>query len=54
MEDKDTHERTVGTVGDTEIRVVAEGPKATWFADVLSEKLKPVLADIKAQLGSHG
>jgi len=42
-----THERSVGTIGDTEVKIVAEGQKAKWCADVISNKIAGTFVDIK-------
>ena len=49
MSDDNEHTRTLGTIGDTEVRIVAEGPKAQWCADVLSSKLSSTFESIKTQ-----
>ena len=48
----DKHIVELGSIGDTTVRVVAEGPKAQWCADVLSEKFKPTFESIRQQVES--
>lgn len=48
----DDERRVVGLIGETEIVVVANGPKAQWCADVLSSKLGPILENVQNQLNN--
>lgn len=41
---------TLGSIGDTKITITAEGPKAQWCVDVLSERFERVMENVKAQL----
>lgn len=54
----DTHEdgyaRHLGTLGDTDVYIVAEGPKAQWCADVLASKVESVFESIRAQVDGWG
>lgn len=45
-----THTTVLGEVGGTEVRIVAEGPKARWWADVFASKAEGVYEDIAAQV----
>lgn len=51
---ENTHTRVLGTIGDTEVRIVAEGPKAQWAADVLSAKFESTFEAIRAQVQNSG
>lgn len=49
-DDENIHSRTLGTIGDTEVRIVAEGPKAQFCADVFQAKVEGIFSAIKQQL----
>lgn len=46
----DEHTRTLGSIGETEVRIVADGPKSQWAADVLSAKFEGTFEAIKQQV----
>lgn len=50
----DEFPRTLGTIGDTEVRIVAEGPKARWCADVLASKFEDTFEAVRAQVEEPG
>ena len=50
MSDDETHSRTLGTIGDTEVRIVAEGPESRWCADVLAAKFQSTFDAIRQQV----
>ena len=45
--------RDLGEIGETEVRIVAEGPKATWCVDVLCGRFESVFEEIKRQAEKH-
>ena len=47
---RDRESRSLGTIGETEVRIVAEGPKARWCVDVLSAKFETAFAAVKGQV----
>lgn len=53
-DDEHTHTRVLGTIGDTEVRIVAEGPQAQWAADVFSAKFESTFETIRAQVQNSG
>lgn len=48
----DEHSRELGTIGETDVRIVAEGPKAQWCADVLSSKFAEIFEAVRQQAES--
>jgi hypothetical protein len=46
---EDAHTRTLGTIGETEVSVRAEGPKAQWCADVLSDSFAGLFDILRQQ-----
>ena len=44
------HEYRLGSIGETEVKVVAEGPKAQWCADVVGGKSAVVFDDVQREV----
>lgn len=48
----DEHTRILGTIGETEVRIVADGPKAQWCADVLAAKFERTFEAVSAHVAN--
>ena len=47
---EEEHEYRLGSIGETEVKVVAEGPKAQWCADVVGGKSAVVFDDVQREV----
>lgn len=50
MSDDDHTIQPLGTIGETEVYLVAVGPKARWCTDVLSQKFERTFLAVRSQV----